>query len=95
MSSFTAVLATQHDGKFQVELEQMERSALPAGEVLIRVEYSSLNYKDGAVLKGWPGFIRKWPMVPGIDGGFPKPSGAAIPNCAGWTQNILCPCQRA
>jgi acrylyl-CoA reductase (NADPH) len=67
MSSFTAILATQVDGKFTAELEQLERSALPAGEVLIRVQYSSLNYKDGAVLKGMPGFIRKWPMVPGID----------------------------
>ena len=67
MSTFKAVLATQVDHKFQISLQQLERAALPPGEVLIRVQYSGLNYKDGAVVKGWPGFIRKWPMVPGID----------------------------
>lgn len=41
--------------------------ALPPGEVLIRVAYSSLNYKDGLALSGRPGVIRKFPMVPGID----------------------------
>ena len=67
MPTFKAILATQADNKFQISLTQLERSALPPGEVLIRVKYSCLNYKDGAVVKGWPGFIRKWPMVPGID----------------------------
>ena len=67
MSTFKAILATQVNGKFEIAIDDLEREALPAGEVLIRVAYSSLNYKDGAVVKGLPGFIRKWPMVPGID----------------------------
>jgi putative YhdH/YhfP family quinone oxidoreductase len=42
-------------------------SDLPAGEVLIRVAYSSLNYKDGLSATGHPGVTRKFPHVPGID----------------------------
>lgn len=40
---------------------------LPPGEVLVRVAYSSLNYKDGLAVTGKPGVIRSYPMVPGID----------------------------
>src|SRR5262249_46315170 len=36
-------------------------------EVLVRVQYSSLNYKDGLAVTGRPGVIRKFPMIPGID----------------------------
>ena len=40
---------------------------LPEGEVLVSVEASSLNYKDGLAVLGRPGVVRKYPMVPGID----------------------------
>ena len=40
---------------------------LPEGEVLVAVEASSLNYKDGLAVLGKPGVVRKYPMVPGID----------------------------
>jgi acrylyl-CoA reductase (NADPH) len=42
-------------------------SSLPEGDVLVRVAYSSLNYKDGLAVTGRPGVIRSYPMVPGID----------------------------
>lgn len=64
---FKALLATQEDGKTNVSFREIERDALPAGEVLIRVLYSSLNYKDGLAVTGKPGVIRKYPMVPGVD----------------------------
>ena len=67
MTTFQAFLVTQNDGKFAASFQQVERSALPAGEVLIRVAYSSLNYKDGLAVTGKPGVIRTYPMVPGID----------------------------
>jgi len=41
--------------------------ALPAGHVLIRVAYSSLNYKDALASQGHPGVVRQFPHVPGID----------------------------
>jgi acrylyl-CoA reductase (NADPH) len=65
--SFHALIATQTDGKFAASLEQIEKTALPPGEVLVRVAYSSLNYKDGLAVSGKPGVIRKFPMVPGVD----------------------------
>lgn len=67
MATFTALLATQDNGNFAAAFRQLEREALPAGEVLVRVAYSSLNYKDGLAVTGRPGVIRKYPMVPGID----------------------------
>lgn len=67
MSTFTALLATQTDGKFHAAIQPLDRSALPAGEVLVRVLYSDLNYKDGLAVTGRPGVIRKFPMIPGID----------------------------
>jgi len=72
MSTFKALLATQKDGKSDdgkttVAFRQIDLSTLPAGEVLIRVQYSSLNYKDGLAVTGKPGVIRKYPMVPGVD----------------------------
>src|SRR5665213_1826638 len=67
MSTFKAVYATQQDGKVQVAIQELDRASLPAGDVLVRVQYSSLNYKDGLAVAGKPGVIRKFPMVPGID----------------------------
>ncbi|MFC4452981.1 MDR family oxidoreductase [Deinococcus sonorensis] len=40
---------------------------LPDGDVLVQVEASSLNYKDGLAVLGRPGVVRRYPMVPGID----------------------------
>ena len=67
MSKFKALIASQIDGKFHAAIEEIEPSALPPGEVLVRVAYSSLNYKDGLAVTGKPGVIRRFPMVPGVD----------------------------
>src|SRR5713101_8462436 len=67
MSTFKALLATQENGKFAASIQEISSDMLPFGEVLVRVAYSSLNYKDGLAVTGRPGVIRKYPMVPGID----------------------------
>ncbi len=67
MPTFRGLLATQADGKFAARVEQIPKDALPPGDVLVRVRYSSLNYKDGLAVTGRPGVIRKFPMIPGID----------------------------
>ncbi len=67
MSTFKAVYATQQDGKTQVSIQDLDRDTLPAGDVLVRVRYSDLNYKDGLAVTGRPGVIRKFPMIAGID----------------------------
>lgn len=67
MGTFKALIANQIDGKFSAAFQEIDQSALPRGEVLVRVAYSSLNYKDGLAVTGKPGVIRKYPMVPGVD----------------------------
>jgi acrylyl-CoA reductase (NADPH) len=67
VTTFKAIYVTQEDGKSVVALRDLDRDALPAGEVLVRVACSGLNYKDGLAVTGKPGVIRKYPMVPGID----------------------------
>ena len=67
VTTFTAILVTQDDGKTSASIQKLERGALPQGEVLVRIAYSSLNYKDGLAVTGRPGVIRTFPMVPGID----------------------------
>jgi acrylyl-CoA reductase (NADPH) len=65
--TFKALLVTQEDGRTNIAFREMDLSSLPPGEVLIRVLYSSLNYKDGLAVTGKPGVIRKYPMVAGVD----------------------------
>jgi acrylyl-CoA reductase (NADPH) len=67
VATFKALLVTQDNGTFAASLRQIDRSELPAGDVLVRVAYSGLNYKDGLAVTGKPGVIRKYPMVPGVD----------------------------
>src|ERR1700681_3410973 len=67
MNTFKALLVTQNDGKSSASIQELQRDAIPPGEVLVRVAYSSLNYKDGLAVTGKPGVIRKYPMVPGVD----------------------------
>jgi acrylyl-CoA reductase (NADPH) len=54
-------------GEVTASLAERPEGDLPAGEVLIRVAYSSLNYKDALAAKGHPGVVRSLPHVPGID----------------------------
>ncbi len=67
MTTFKALLATSENGKFAASIQQIPLGMLPPGEVLVRVQYSSLNYKDGLAVTGKPGVIRNFPMVPGVD----------------------------
>src|SRR6478609_5386847 len=67
MSSFKALVADQADGSISIGIKQLPMETLPAGEVLVRVAYSTLNYKDGLAISGRPGILRKFPMIPGID----------------------------
>lgn len=66
-STFTALVLDERDGQVSAEFKTLERAALPAGDVLISVAYSSLNYKDGLAVLGKNKVVRSYPMVPGID----------------------------
>ena len=67
MSDFTALVLHEEGGKVSPRIERVTASALPAGDVTVAVEYSTLNYKDGMVLKGLGRLVRKYPHVPGVD----------------------------
>jgi acrylyl-CoA reductase (NADPH) len=66
-AAFQALVVDEQPDQRRVELRELQLADLPAGEVLIRVEYSSLNYKDGLALTGRGKILRSNPMVPGID----------------------------
>jgi acrylyl-CoA reductase (NADPH) len=55
------------DGEVVASLRELDDAELPAGEVLIDVEYSTVNYKDGLAYAGTPGVVREYPIVPGVD----------------------------
>lgn len=54
-------------GEMRRGVRSLPQNALPAGEVLVRVQYSSLNYKDALAAGGHAGVVRSLPHVPGID----------------------------
>ena len=64
---FTALLLTQEDKRTVARFERMEREQLPPGDVTVRIEYSSLNFKDALAVTGRGAIVKKWPLVPGID----------------------------
>ncbi len=65
--SFTALVLEQEDGNVTGAVERLAESALPPGDVTVRVAYSSLNYKDGMILAGQGRLVRDYPHVPGVD----------------------------
>lgn len=64
---FDALILTQEDKQTIANVGQLSTEQLPAGDVLVEVSYSSLNYKDGLAVTGLGKIIRQFPMVPGID----------------------------
>jgi acrylyl-CoA reductase (NADPH) len=64
---FKAILISKQDAAQSVRLADLEDSELPDLPVTVRVEYSTLNYKDGLAITGKSPVVRKFPMVPGID----------------------------
>lgn len=64
---FKALLVSENNGIFNAEVTQLAMAALPTNEVLIKVAYSSVNYKDALSASGNKGVTRKFPHVPGID----------------------------
>jgi acrylyl-CoA reductase (NADPH) len=67
-SNFRALTVRKDNGIFTRAIEQRSSNDLPAGDVLVRVLYSSLNYKDGLSATGNRGVTRRYPHTPGIDG---------------------------
>ena len=67
MDTFRALVARQDQDGITTSVETLQRDGLPPGEVTIRVEYSSVNYKDALAVTPKGGVVRDYPIVPGID----------------------------
>lgn len=65
--TFQALVVDKNDDTFSVGVKQITREELPAGEVLIKVAYSSVNYKDGLASIPNGNIVRNYPFIPGID----------------------------
>lgn len=65
---FKALQLQKTEAGFQAAISDIDESQLPAGDVRGRVEYSTLNYKDGLAITNRGPVVRAWPMVAGIDG---------------------------
>ena len=64
---YRAIVVDKQGDAFTVATTELSESDLPAGEVTIRVEWSSINYKDGLALSPNGRVLRSYPMVPGVD----------------------------
>jgi len=66
-NTFKALVLDQQDGQTLPSVQSLTQEDLPQGDVLVQVDYSSINYKDAMAITGTGKIIRQFPMVPGID----------------------------
>ena len=68
---FKALMLDKQDDRTVASIQSIDESRLAlsddGGNVLVRIDFSTLNYKDGLTLTGRTPVVRMWPMVPGID----------------------------
>ena len=64
---YNAYLVEEDNGKYIGSVKQLDSPTLEKNRVLIRVKYSSLNYKDALAATGAKGVVRSYPFVPGVD----------------------------
>ena len=65
---FKSLQLSKSEAGFSAAITDTDDAQLPPGDVLVRVEYSTLNYKDGLAITNQGPVVRHWPMVAGIDG---------------------------
>ena len=67
MNKFKAIVVNQEGENFTRNLQEIDLSFLKEDEVTVKVDYSSLNYKDGMILKNGGRLVKDYPHIPGID----------------------------
>ena len=65
--NFKAIVVNQTEKDFTREVKSIDKSFLKHGDVLVKVDYSSLNYKDALILKNGARLVKEFPHIPGID----------------------------
>ena len=66
-NKFKAIVIDQKSEKFSREIKELDVSFLDQGDVLVKVDYSDLNYKDALILNDGGKIVRDFPRIPGID----------------------------
>ena len=64
---FKAIIIDNQKDKFSRDINEIDTTHLKDGNVLVKVDYSSLNFKDAMILNDGGRIVRKFPFVPGID----------------------------
>ncbi len=64
---FKGIQIEKDDDHYSVTLQEIDETLLPAGDVEVKVAYSTLNYKDGLAITGKSPVVRRFPMIPGVD----------------------------
>ena len=64
---FKAIVINQTSDQFTREVKTLNKSFFKSGDVLVKVEYSGLNYKDALILKNGARLVKEYPHIPGID----------------------------
>lgn len=64
---FKAIVIDNQNEKFSRDIKELNKNDLKDGNVLVKIDYSSLNYKDALILNDGGKIVRKFPFVPGID----------------------------
>ena len=65
--SFKALIINQEGENFSREVKSIDKSFLKHGDVLVKVDYSGLNFKDALILKNGARLVKEFPHIPGID----------------------------
>ena len=64
---FKAIVINQDGDNFTREVKSLDKNFLKHGDVLVKVDYSGLNYKDALILKNGARLVKEFPHIPGID----------------------------
>lgn len=67
MATFKAMVIDKTEGGTQAALKDFDDANLMDGDVTVRVDYSTVNYKDGLALTGKAPVVRRFPMIAGVD----------------------------
>ena len=66
-NKFKAIVLNQSGDQFSREIKTLDKSFFKTGNVLVKIDYSSLNYKDALILKNGAKLVKEYPHIPGID----------------------------
>jgi alcohol dehydrogenase/acrylyl-CoA reductase (NADPH) len=66
-NKFKAIVLNQSGDQFSREIKTLDKSFFKSGDVLVKVDYSGLNYKDALILKNGGKLVKEYPHIPGID----------------------------